>query len=345
MTDFIQEGHAFVQTPSDVTIGASLTGVTSGSVLLAFISSDSAGGPPTFSMSDSQNNSWMQIGTTKDDVGAGVCLAVFKVVSAKGGNTAITGNLSAAHPYRNLIVMEYAAGTLDAHSIIQATCAGFSGDAHSPSITPIQNGSTVLACILPTSTGETITAPVGWTQRSHTAGTVDMMVADIVQSSPGDIEADFTINPASRYISFIIAKTTFISATDFQAFPDAEAMAADILRAANICSGRIYSSRPNAVTLPMAIVQRLGGLPSDRRAVDNPRIQVDIWGNSKSEARAAAEAAREALHRAEGTTFSSRNGYVNSVEDETGLTWLPDPETKEDRYVFGVIMGTRATRP
>lgn len=125
-------------------------------------------------------------------------------------------------------------------------------------------------------------------------------------------------------------------------FPDAEAMAATILKSRGICSGRVYSSRPKVVILPLAVVQRLGGIPKEPRSIDHPRIQVDIWGSNKSEARREAENARRALFKAQGEIFATLGGYLSAVEDETGITWLPDPETMEDRYIFGVLLTTRA---
>lgn len=128
-----------------------------------------------------------------------------------------------------------------------------------------------------------------------------------------------------------------------QRFPDAEALAALILKSANVCGGRIYSSRPKTVVLPLVVVQRVGGVPENGRSIDTPRIQCDVWGSNKSEARREAEAARVALHAAAGSIISlSLLGYVCGVVDETGLTWLPDPVTKEDRYTFSVLMTTRA---
>ena len=128
-------------------------------------------------------------------------------------------------------------------------------------------------------------------------------------------------------------------------FPDMEAIAATALINQGVCDGKVYSSRPKDASekLPIAIVQRLGGLPTERHSIDAGRIQVDVWGRNKSEARREAEAARRSLHESEGVTFPSLGGYITACEDETGLTFLPDPDTKEDRYIFGVTLSTRAT--
>ena len=131
---------------------------------------------------------------------------------------------------------------------------------------------------------------------------------------------------------------------EFQTFPDSEAMAIEVLVDANICGGRVYPSVPSDPTYPVAVVQRLGGIPADRRAIDSPRIQVDVWGNNKREARQAAADARIALHSAEGDTSEAFQGYITGCEDDTGLTWLPDPVTAKDRYTFAVILTVRAAR-
>lgn len=126
-------------------------------------------------------------------------------------------------------------------------------------------------------------------------------------------------------------------------FPDAEAMASRALRNAGVCGGRAYSSIPSNPTWPLAVVKRIGGIPTVPRRLDAARIQVDIYGNNKSEARAEADAARLALHRTEGTTFVIEQGYVAGVEDDLGLIFLPDPDTNRDRYTFGVALYTHTT--
>lgn len=127
-------------------------------------------------------------------------------------------------------------------------------------------------------------------------------------------------------------------AVTYSRFPDIEAMIARALRSAGVCGGRAYSSIPREPTWPLAVVQRVGGTAADERRLDSARIQVDIYGNSKSEARAEGDKARKALHAAQGTSFPTEMGYITGVEDESGLTWLPDPTTNRDRYNLSVIV-------
>lgn len=122
----------------------------------------------------------------------------------------------------------------------------------------------------------------------------------------------------------------------YSPFPDIEAMVGAALRAEGVCGRRVYSSIPANPTYPLVTVARLGGVPPDRRRLDRARIQVDVYGNNKAEARDAAELARRVVLEMEGETFASFNGFVSDVEDELGLTFLPDQDTKKDRYLFAV---------
>lgn len=125
-------------------------------------------------------------------------------------------------------------------------------------------------------------------------------------------------------------------ATPWKAFPDIEAMAGKVLRDAGVAAGGVFSSLPNNPTYPLITFSRVGGIPSDERRLDRARIQIEAWGNNKGEARLAAEKARRAIHLAESTAVSQFAGYITRVEDELGLTYLPDPPTGRDRYIFAV---------
>jgi hypothetical protein len=128
----------------------------------------------------------------------------------------------------------------------------------------------------------------------------------------------------------------------FLHFPDTEAIASTALHAAGI---RAYSSIPANPIYPLVTVKRMGGIPQDKRALDRSNLQIDVWGNSKSECRDLALAARLVLMSLEGTTSSDFNGTVTAVEDSQGLFWLPDQETKRDRYIFSVTMFAKQYLP
>lgn len=118
--------------------------------------------------------------------------------------------------------------------------------------------------------------------------------------------------------------------------PDAEAAIGTILRDAGI---RSYSSIPNKPTYPLVKVARVGGTPITRMRLDAAEIQLDVYADTKSAARALAARARQLIWAAEGTTvsISSGNAWVSGVEDSLGLSWLPDPSNVPiNRYVFSV---------
>lgn len=125
------------------------------------------------------------------------------------------------------------------------------------------------------------------------------------------------------------------------ALPDSEALASSVLRTQ--LSARVYSSIPSNPTFPLMTVKRIGGIPADRVRLDRARLQIDVWGNSKSEARDLADAARVVLHAMENKTYRVSAGavvdaVVTGVEDELGLSWQPDPVTDKDRYILGVAL-------
>lgn len=128
----------------------------------------------------------------------------------------------------------------------------------------------------------------------------------------------------------------------YDIFPDAEGLVGDILRAAGITAGRVYPSVPKEPIWPLTTFARIGGIPSDRHALDYPRIQIDVWGENKAQAREQALLARLALLKAEGVAFASRNAFIASVEDDLGLTFQPDPSTGRDRYIFGMAFCTQS---
>lgn len=126
---------------------------------------------------------------------------------------------------------------------------------------------------------------------------------------------------------------------DFQAFPDLEALVSEVLR--EELPSRVYSSIPADPVYPLMTVKRIGGLPAVAPRLDRSRLQIDVWGNNKSEARDLADSARVKVHQMEGQTYRVADGdvvdaVVTAVEDILGLTWLPDEATARDRYIFGV---------
>jgi hypothetical protein len=128
----------------------------------------------------------------------------------------------------------------------------------------------------------------------------------------------------------------------WEAFPDIEALVGYWLRT-QIGGSRVYSSIPNNPTWPLVTVKRIGGIPRIETMLDSAHIQLDVWGNNKSEARDLADNMRRTLHAMQGQKFATAsgapdNGYVTAVTDSLGLTFLPDPTTGRDRYIVGVYV-------
>lgn len=120
---------------------------------------------------------------------------------------------------------------------------------------------------------------------------------------------------------------------------DAELLAVNVLRADSdldaLIDGRVYTAIPADPTFPLVRVTRIGGIPVIRQHLDVARLQVDVWGSSKYQARLAAAATQAVLHKAVG---AHAEGVVTGVDDDLSLSWQPDAETNQPRYVFGVAL-------
>ena len=110
---------------------------------------------------------------------------------------------------------------------------------------------------------------------------------------------------------------------------------------------RVYSSIPASPTYPLAVVQRLGGIPAVRGYLDAARIQVDLWGGirtdgssiSKSELLVLSQQVMARLLELEGVTMVSPvHVFVSGVDVAQGLTWMVDPSSGRDRYVFAFLI-------
>jgi hypothetical protein len=121
--------------------------------------------------------------------------------------------------------------------------------------------------------------------------------------------------------------------------PDAELLTVNALRAnadlTALVGARVYTAIPAEPTFPLVRVTRIGGIPAISRHLDIARIQVDVWGTTKFQARTVAATAQAAIHAAIG---ARAEGVLTGVDDDLGLSWQPDPETDQPRYVFGVAL-------
>jgi hypothetical protein len=121
--------------------------------------------------------------------------------------------------------------------------------------------------------------------------------------------------------------------------PVAELLAVTYLRGVAevtaLVAGRVGTAVPAGPTFPYLVVRRFGGIPPVRGHLDAARLQVDAWGRTKTEARyraATAQAALLAMPQA-----AHAGAVMTGVADDLGLTWQPDPEDAQPRYLFGVV--------
>lgn len=134
----------------------------------------------------------------------------------------------------------------------------------------------------------------------------------------------------------------------FEEFPDVEAAVGTWFIANDL---RSYSSIPKSPTFPLLVVSRLGGTPAVRQALDAPRIQVDVWGETTTKKAEVFDYARTAarwLAELEDQSIEIAGGeivQVTAVRPELGLQWLPDPATGRPRYIFASRVYARRTAP
>jgi hypothetical protein len=111
---------------------------------------------------------------------------------------------------------------------------------------------------------------------------------------------------------------------------------------------RAYSSIPSkGMTWPLVVTMRLGGNPAEKHAIDAPRIQLEVWGDTSTSKSDVFNYAREAwreLLELEGETVELSDGeavFIASVDPEIGLQWLPDAPTGRPRYIASVRVTAR----
>lgn len=130
---------------------------------------------------------------------------------------------------------------------------------------------------------------------------------------------------------------------DHAVLPDPELVVATWLAdhddVTDIVSDRI-STQVRAVW-PCITFRRVGGVPVERRRLDEARIEVQCWGDptdSQADVSLLARTARAALHDLEGERVDG--AFVTAVNDDLPLTWLPDDSRDPTipRYVFGVAI-------
>jgi hypothetical protein len=133
----------------------------------------------------------------------------------------------------------------------------------------------------------------------------------------------------------------------YNVLPDMEAAVATVIRDAAITGlgDRVYSSIPAKPTYPLVVVIRVGGTPSVRRYLDRANIQINVWGENQGQALDIAQECRVVVLEAEGTNVTIDgvgDVWISAVDDSLGMSYVPDPSTNRDRYLFGLLVAGRA---
>jgi hypothetical protein len=109
------------------------------------------------------------------------------------------------------------------------------------------------------------------------------------------------------------------------AFPDVEALVVDILEADSALSTALVTVEPPDGfdgTTAAVLVNRRGGAWVGELHVDQPLIELEVYGPTKQAAHVLANSARRALMAAAGNTYGTN--LVTEVEEQDGPRWLPD---------------------
>ncbi|MEU9432602.1 hypothetical protein [Streptomyces sp. NPDC048252] len=122
------------------------------------------------------------------------------------------------------------------------------------------------------------------------------------------------------------------------AFPDVEALVVDILEADSALSTALIAVEPPANfdgTTAAVLVNRRGGAWIGELHVDQPLIELEVYGPTKQAAHVLANSARRALLAAAGNRYGTN--LITEVEEQDGPRWLPDYlYSAANRYV-GVL--------
>ncbi|MEC4016408.1 hypothetical protein [Streptomyces sp. H27-D2] len=108
-------------------------------------------------------------------------------------------------------------------------------------------------------------------------------------------------------------------------FPDVERLVVDHLKNRAELAGVIVDNRPPAGfngTQKAVLVSRVGGAWVDDLRLDQPLVDLEVYGPDKTAAHGVALAARSALFEARGTSYGG--AIVTDVVEADGPRWLPD---------------------
>ncbi|MFF9868492.1 hypothetical protein ACIRD2_25915 [Streptomyces sp. NPDC093595] len=127
------------------------------------------------------------------------------------------------------------------------------------------------------------------------------------------------------------------------AFPDAERLVVDHLKNRAELAGVVVDNRPPAGfdgTQKAVLVSRVGGAWVDDLHLDQPLLDLEVYGPDKTAAHTVALTARAALLEAAGTVYGGAS--VTEVAEADGPRWLPDYNRPNgNRYLSTVRLSIR----
>lgn len=125
--------------------------------------------------------------------------------------------------------------------------------------------------------------------------------------------------------------------------PDVEALTCTYLRGrpdiAALVDDRVYTAIPASPEWPLVSLFRIGGGPDEwPYRLDQARLQIDCWADTKAAAHDLARAAQTALWAMPDVPHAT--GTVTHVAPDGPFLWLPDDTypTPKPRYLFGVTV-------
>lgn len=126
------------------------------------------------------------------------------------------------------------------------------------------------------------------------------------------------------------------------AFPDSEYIAVRWLNASPLIDAPARTDLVGwTAGQQRLVIARLGGVPSLPYRIDNPRLDIGAWAETKAAAHDLAQLARSVLHDLPNGDHTDLGAVVAHVRDEVGLQWLPDPDTNTPRYIFVLSLTVR----
>ncbi|MFI6057483.1 hypothetical protein [Streptomyces sp. NPDC051286] len=121
-------------------------------------------------------------------------------------------------------------------------------------------------------------------------------------------------------------------------FPDAERLVVDFLKNRAELAGTVVDNRPPAGfdgTQKAVLVSRVGGAWLDDQHLDQPLIDLEVYGPDKTAAHTIALAARACVLELAGTTYGT--AVVTDVIEADGPRWLPDYNRPAGNRYLGTV--------